>query len=1002
MQRSRPHSGNPAEPTITHQSPGVGTDDKDLAGQLAALQLVREQQLRDLSTTDDNIASISKKIELLGRSSREPPRSCVVDYTDRVLYPLTILYQLSMGNWAIAAFTVTSFAVSLKMHTLNRQLKQLRVIAFIVTPSFAVFGVLGVMQMPTFIPTAVLLPSLGVLLHESVWQQLVLVLFLNALIFCFAETNLACAVSAVATPLTIATMLVNDHYCSQVSHWRDFWSAWSQNNVIGVAVAVPLAVLILLLRLHDMYPDAIWQFVLEFEDGTTLCHGVGIMCLIGSYHCSSIRQQNMSGHVEHLQNMFFKRWKLGGLWLFICALCGLYMISINNWLGLLMSLVLSALHVRAPPSQQTMTTHLYIVTFIVGPLLGVLAELGVLSKGTGIPAAVFVPSLGVLLHKSVWQQLVLVLFLNALIFCFAQTNLACAVSALATPLSCIAVYIKMTKLIAASQALETAASKQQAHREEAKRRQAELAAATETAKADLYCQIVSATAHDIKTPMSAIKSGCSAMRMQNEPATVIKVLDCMEETLIVAFDFIDTMVLSAKYMGNQGNQMPVGKQETVFLKQMASRVISCTSHAVSPATTVHFAISDSVPASVVIDQSFVTRSVLNFLSNAARHTTEGTICLSIDLSPCASFLVFSVSDTGTGVASCVLDRIWDPFVSFSSSSGLGLFIVKAQCTTAGGECGHRDGADGAGAVFWFSAPFLSSAVHDSSNKQCTEPARLRAVLEKGETRKHSFEDGCAQSGALVETGHIVSRSCHHRNTEVQHQSAEEALASAKSGQASIVAVSGAASETNTAAGPLNAYERSVFDTGHLVAMNKLLAQTQEEMLATVGPQRRQLKKKQRLMDQLIGARHATLINPRTSPQSRHNQNEITDVLLIDDSPMVLQLCALELRLHNIKVDALGPVEGLEALKKNHYRLVLCDYFMGFATGPELTSEFRLWEAQHRPGCTAPIYVLTANMDECMAQKCDVAGLKILFSKPLDVQDIRQWLSKADGLNNHVS
>ena len=982
----------------------------DLQRQLAQLQRVRMQQLLDLSTTDDNIAAIVTKIEESKKASRSvsssrpswsgwipacvPRDPGVVWYATLVLYPLAILYQLSVGHISVAALTATSFVASFIWNRLSDQLDHVRIIVFFLTPSFAALGKLGVIPMPTFIPGAIILLSLGALLGKSVWQHLMLALFYNTVVFCCAETTVACVVTALMTPLSMAMLLGKKWY------WQDSWRDWGKDTSIGMMIALPLTILLLLLRLHVYYSNAIWHLVPE--DSSTLCNAMGIMCLIGSYSFSLMPQPIERSHAEHLQSMFFKRWKLAGLHLFLYVLGTLHMFSTGNWLPTIFPVGLLVLHVRVPPSQQTLRTHLNFVTFYAVPFLHVLAKFGFISVGSFIPGPVLLPSLAAMLHTSLPQQLTLTLYINAVVFFGAETTLACVISTVVTPLTCAAVYIKTTNFIAASHAFEAVSSKQQAHREEAKRRQAELAAATETAKADLYCQIVSATAHDMKTPMSAIKSGCSAMRMQNEPATVVKVLDCMEETLIVAFDFIDTMVLSAKYMGNQGNQMPVGKQETVFLKQMASRVISCTSHAVSPATTIHFAISDSIPASVVIDQSFVTRSVLNFLSNAARHTTEGTICLSIDLSPCASFLVFSVSDTGAGVASCDLDRIWDPFVSCSSSSGLGLFIVKAQCTTAGGECGHRDGADGAGAVFWFSAPFLSSAVHDSSNKQCTEPVRPRAGLEKRETKKHSFEDDCAQSGALVETGHIVSPSCHHRNTQVQHQSVEEALAAAESGRANIVALSSAASETSPAADPLNTYERSVFDTGHLVAMNKLLAQTQEDMLGTVGPQRKQLKKKQHLMDQLIGARHATLNNPSTSPQSQHNQNEITDVLLIDDSPMVLQLCALELRLHNIKVDALGPVEGLEALKTNHYRLVLCDYFMGFTTGPELTSEFRLWEARHRPGCTAPIYVVTANMDECMAQKCDVVGLKILFSKPLDVQDIRQWLSKADGLNNHVS
>ena len=131
------------------------------------------------------------------------------------------------------------------------------------------------------------------------------------------------------------------------------------------------------------------------------------------------------------------------------------------------------------------------------------------------------------------------------------------------------------------------------------------------------------------------------------------------------------------------------------------------------------------------------------------------------------------------------------------------------------------------------------------------------------------------------------------------------------------------------------------------------------------------------------------------PRIQCNEQQNADMLLIDDNPMVIKLCALELRMHHVRVDALGPVEVLEALKKNHYRLGLCDYFMGFIAGPELVSEFREWEVRHRPSGPALIHTHTANMDECMAHQCEKARIKHsnLFSKPLNVQNVLEWLSK---------
>jgi len=51
--------------------------------------------------------------------------------------------------------------------------------------------------------------------------------------------------------------------------------------------------------------------------------------------------------------------------------------------------------------------------------------------------------------------------------------------------------------------------------------------------------------------------------------------------------------------------------------------------------------------------------------------------------------------------------IWDPFVSYRGSTGLGLWVVKKQTEILGGQVGWREHHEaGQGSVFWFELPYV--------------------------------------------------------------------------------------------------------------------------------------------------------------------------------------------------------------------------------------------------------------------------------------------------------
>lgn len=94
------------------------------------------------------------------------------------------------------------------------------------------------------------------------------------------------------------------------------------------------------------------------------------------------------------------------------------------------------------------------------------------------------------------------------------------------------------------------------------------------------------------------------------------------------------------------------------------------------------------------DQTMVRQILFNMLSNAAKFTTGGDVALRAGRSREADgeWLELQVSDTGIGMSTEQVDRVFDAFVEADASTtrkfggtGLGLAITKHFCEMLGGE-----------------------------------------------------------------------------------------------------------------------------------------------------------------------------------------------------------------------------------------------------------------------------------------------------------------------------
>jgi two-component system sensor histidine kinase VicK len=122
------------------------------------------------------------------------------------------------------------------------------------------------------------------------------------------------------------------------------------------------------------------------------------------------------------------------------------------------------------------------------------------------------------------------------------------------------------------------------------------------------------------------------------------------------------------------------------------------------------------PKDIIVeaDKGRLTQVVSNILNNAIKFTQEGTITISIGLERKKEEhnnqeIVVSIQDTGQGIDSEILPKLFTKFATKSETrgTGLGLFISKSIVEAHGGKIWAQNNPDGKGATFSFSLPIVN-------------------------------------------------------------------------------------------------------------------------------------------------------------------------------------------------------------------------------------------------------------------------------------------------------
>lgn len=217
--------------------------------------------------------------------------------------------------------------------------------------------------------------------------------------------------------------------------------------------------------------------------------------------------------------------------------------------------------------------------------------------------------------------------------------------------------------------------------------------------------------HEIRTPLNAIV-GFSSLLAETDEAELRHVyMSLVQENNELLLNLISDILDISKIEAGMID-LVMGR---VDVPQLCREVIATFSHKKRD-TAVELRFDENSPQIVIdADKNRIVQVLSNFLTNALKFTTKGSITLSYSLED-ESQVRFCVTDTGKGIPDEQKHEIFNRFVkldSFVQGAGLGLSICQSLVNRMGGKIGVES-REGEGSCFWFTHPYVPGAFSDSN------------------------------------------------------------------------------------------------------------------------------------------------------------------------------------------------------------------------------------------------------------------------------------------------
>ena len=204
--------------------------------------------------------------------------------------------------------------------------------------------------------------------------------------------------------------------------------------------------------------------------------------------------------------------------------------------------------------------------------------------------------------------------------------------------------------------------------------------------------------HEVRTPLNAIigfsQLLCLPDGMVSEEEKEQYLSYIMNDSQLLTVMVDDILSISEMEKGNYTiHPAPTN------LNEMARQAIKSVEGRIPPGVLFIRQPGIDENARYMADGLRVQQIMINFLTNACKHTTEGQIVFGSSLIENPGYITFYVEDTGTGVPQDKAESIFERFVKLDShiqGAGLGLSICRQLASSMGGriwlDTNYTDGA----------------------------------------------------------------------------------------------------------------------------------------------------------------------------------------------------------------------------------------------------------------------------------------------------------------------
>jgi PAS domain S-box-containing protein len=249
-------------------------------------------------------------------------------------------------------------------------------------------------------------------------------------------------------------------------------------------------------------------------------------------------------------------------------------------------------------------------------------------------------------------------------------------------------------------------------------------------------EFLATLAHELRNPLAPISYALQIWnRLEQDPAKAAQIRHMMARQVQQLQRLIDDLL--------DLSRISRGK---IKLKKEYSDLASLLEGAIEPIrpfieTCQHTISIELPPAPLMIyaDPGRLTQIIGNLVHNAAKYSDRNG-SITISASSHKQDLVITITDTGVGIPSHMLSRIFEPFTQVNQSLdrahgglGIGLTLVKNLVELHGGTVEASSAGAGAGSVFTLRLPIVIEPseikdVESSSAEPLGEPARYRIVI----------------------------------------------------------------------------------------------------------------------------------------------------------------------------------------------------------------------------------------------------------------------------------